>query len=422
LRKKNTPPAGEDTQAALSAPAVADQPNPAQTTRAPTAVDEHMSILHRLLDPAANAAGQPPRRALEQLVRQRAVAFADDHLARGASFRQAAQRLGLPERTLRHWAQATPTGAAAPLLGRPPAQLDAIAQHALAAWLDQHGPGIGVPALRAQFDTLPRAALDRRLKDYRTDWRAANRRLLHVLHWQRPGTVWAMDFAEAPRPIDDRYRYLLAVRDLASGYQLLWQPVGAPTADVVLAELEWLFARHGAPWLLKTDNGSAFIADALRWVLHHAGVGQLFSPPHLPAYNGAIEASIGSLKTRTEQFSNNAGHAGVWTSADLAQAQRQANTQSRPRRLRGLTPAQAWQARAPLDAAAHARFQATVAQYRVEERLQHGWLDDEPLCRTEQAAIDRVAFRRALVAHDLLLFRRRRILPQIPKPKAATRG
>jgi transposase InsO family protein len=381
-----------------------------------------MSILHRLLDPPATAAGQPPRRALEQFVRQRALNCADAPIERGASFRQAAQRLGLPERTLRHWAQTAPRGAPAPLLGRPPAQLDAIQQHTLADWLEQCGPGVGVPALRTPFDTLPRAALDRALKGYRTDWRAANRRLLNVLHWQRPGTVWAMDFAEAPCLIDGRYRYLLAVRDLASGFQLLWQPVVAPTATVVLAELELQFALHGAPWLLKTDNGSAFIADALRWYLQHLGIGQLFSPPLLPAYNGAIEASIGSLKTRTEQFSHDAGHPGVWTSADVARARHEANTQSRPRRLRGCIPAEVWQARVPLGLEEQARFQETVAQYRAEERMRHGWLEDEPLSRMEQAAIDRVAFRRALVAHDLLLFRRRRILPQIPKPKAATRG
>jgi transposase InsO family protein len=379
-----------------------------------------MSILHQLLDRHASAADQPPRRALEQRVRQRAVDFVVEVIERGATFRDAAKRLGLPERTLRSWAQAAPLVAPPPLLGRPQAQLDALQQHALVTVLQQRGPGVGVRALRAQFDTLPRAALERLLKSYRTDWRAANLRLLHVLHWQRPGTVWAMDFAEAPSLIDGRFRYLLAVRDLASGFQLLWQPVVAPTAAVVLAELELLVARHGVPWLLKTDNGSAFIAETLRWYFQRLGIGQLFSPPHVPAYNGAIEASIGSLKTRTQTFSQRAGHAGLWTSADVAQAQHQANTQARPRRLRGRTPEQVWQARAPLDADAQARFWASVAHYRAKERLQQGWLEDEPLRRTDQAALDRVAFRRALVAHDLLLFRRRRILPQIPKPKAAS--
>ena len=45
-----------------------------------------------------------------------------------------------------------------------------------------------------------------------------------VLHWPVPGRVWAMDFAEPSLPgitgvvppLDGRYPYLLAVRDLAS--------------------------------------------------------------------------------------------------------------------------------------------------------------------------------------------------------------
>jgi hypothetical protein len=62
-----------------------------------------------------------------------------------------------------------------------------------------------------------------------------------------------------------------------------------------------LFVRHGAPLVLKADNGSAFIAEATRDFLSLVGVNLLFSPPHTPRYNGSIEAGIGSLKTRTER-------------------------------------------------------------------------------------------------------------------------
>jgi hypothetical protein len=214
---------------------------------------------------------------------------------------------------------------------------------------------------------------------------------------------------------------VLAVRDLASGQTLLWLPVAAPTADIVVAELRWLFTWHGPPLVLKSDNGSAFIADELRWELQRWGVGQLFSPPCRPEYNGAIEASIGSLKNRTELRCVLNGHPGVWTSADLEAAQVAANTATRPRRLQGLTPEQVWEARTALAAEERASFQATVEHHRREERSRRGLPMEGVLCRTEQAAIDRVAYRRALVAHDLLLFRRRRIPPRIPRPKSATR-
>jgi hypothetical protein len=74
--------------------------------------------------------------------------------------------------------------------------------------------------------------------------------------------------------------------------------------------LPLLFALYGAPWVLKMDNGSAFIADRVRWFLHRAGVHLLYSPPCTPAYNGAVEAGNGSLKTRTKRQCLQAGHPG----------------------------------------------------------------------------------------------------------------
>jgi hypothetical protein len=174
--------------------------------------------------------------------------------------------------------------------------------------------------------------------------------------------------------------------------------------------------------VLKMDNGSAFIADLVRWYLHRAGVHPLYSPPYTPAYNGAIEASIGSLKTRTERHCLQAGHPGVCTSADTESARSEANTTARPRRLHGLTPQQTWDARPPLTAEDRARFDAMLTLYRSEERTERGWSADEPLTRAQQAALDRVALRRALVALDLLMFRRRRILPRITRPKTASKG
>jgi hypothetical protein len=184
-------------------------------------------------------------------------------------------------------------------------------------------------------------------------------------------------------------------------------------------ELALLFALHGAPWILKTDNGSAFIADVMRWFLRDANVHQLFSPPRCPSYNGSIEASIGALKRRSQLQSEHAGQPGLWTSDHLAAARNQANAATRPRRLHGQTPQQAWDARAPLTAEQRDAFAATLAQCQTEARLERPLHPDQPLTRAQQAALDRVAFSRALVAHDLLLFRRRRIPPKITRPKLA---
>jgi len=98
------------------------------------------------------------------------------------------------------------------------------------------------------------------------------RRVLHqryhdtirVCHWPLAGRVWAMDLAEPSEwgadqslpPIEGGYPYLLAVRDLGSGYQLAWLPVRDATLETVQEVLGSLFARHGAPLVLKSDNGA----------------------------------------------------------------------------------------------------------------------------------------------------------------------
>src|SRR5262249_37086453 len=83
------------------------------------------------------------------------------------------------------------------------------------------------------------------------------------------------------------------------------------------AELQVLLTIHGAPLVLKLDNGAAFRSGWLKRCLRVWGVWPLYSPPGQPWYNGAIEASIGSLKKRTAWQAWRVGHEGEWSGADL---------------------------------------------------------------------------------------------------------
>ena len=88
---------------------------------------------------------------------------------------------------------------------------------AVIAFLNDHGPSVGLPTLRAEFPDLARAELQDLLGCYRHLWLAEHPRELCELHWHVPGSVWAMDFTEVRQWIDGRCRYVFAVRDLASG-------------------------------------------------------------------------------------------------------------------------------------------------------------------------------------------------------------
>jgi transposase InsO family protein len=253
------------------------------------------------------------------------------------------------------------------------------------------------------------------LQRYRRVWLKRHERSLHVLHWERPGVVWAMDFAEAAMLIDGIYPYLFAVRDLASGQQLLWEPVADTTAKVAIDALSGLFVSHGAPLVLKSDNGPAFRAAETKQLLQSWQVGSLFSPPGLPAYNGACEAAIGSLKRRTEGIAYRAG--GMWTSVAVEAARQQANRLARPWGAHGPVREQLWNSRKQLTDAEREAFRTLVAQLECEERRLGGSPEARAPDHYDQAALDREAIRRALVAHGYLWFTRRRLPSLIKRPK-----
>ena len=332
----------------------------------------------------------------------------------GLSLPQTADLLHLAPRTLRDWCQDFRSKAPRiQLLGRRTARSSLADRTEVLDVLNELGPATSVATLRVCFPLMPRAELEDLVMRYRRVWRKRHQYMLHSLHWQRLGAVWAMDFSEAPRPIDGIYPYLLAVRDLASHQQLLWLPVHDMTADTAIEALRSLLVMHGAPLVLKADNGSAFIAEATRDFLLPFGLNLLFSPPHTPEYNGSIEAGIGSLKTRTERFATRAGHPAYWTSDDVAAARSEANATARPQGETGPTPDGLWQTRRQITTEERALFQAAV----LRQREQLGTKED--LSSKEERRMQREAIRCALVEHSILLFSRRQIPLPITSRKVA---
>jgi transposase InsO family protein len=161
----------------------------------------------------------------------------------------------------------------------------AAVREAVLAKLAEWGPRVGVARLRAAFPAVPRAELADLRDRYRRVARDRERGRLARLTWTRPGVVWAADFAWPPAAIEGRHPRLLSVRDLASGVQLAWQLAAGETA-AACGVLAGLFREHGAPLVLKVDNGAAERGAELRNVLSRQGVEGLYSPAHTPQYNG----------------------------------------------------------------------------------------------------------------------------------------
>jgi putative transposase len=104
-----------------------------------------------------------------------------------------------------------------------------------------------------------------------------------------PNQVWAYDFTF------DRCRNGQALKSLSIvdewTRECLAIEVGSSiTAVRVIAVLERLFEKHGAPQVLRSDNGPEFIARALKvWtLLHHSETATI--DPGKPWQNGSVES------------------------------------------------------------------------------------------------------------------------------------
>jgi len=398
--------------------------------------EAHLARLQELMqietaqDEAPRRRGPQPtaRQRLQQNIRQEAVDCYHTLRDQGLTLQQCSLLLSISPRTLRSWDQdRRPATICLTPVGRPRARSPLPVRRAILDYLKLTGPGIGVPTLQEHFLDVARAELADLLARYRAVCRARHTQWQRVLHWQTPGRVWAADFTEPSRYgltpslplIAGRYPYVLAVRDLASGYMLAWKPLPTLTEEVTREALGRLFALYGAPLVLKMDNGSAFRAAAFQGFLEASGVIPLYSPPACPMYNGAIEAAIGSLKKRTEAHTVEQGRGSRWELADLAAAQAAANA-SHPRRLNGRTPTSVWHARTPVDPVERVVFALTVDRQRFQASNELGIDPAESLDHWRASAVDRQALDRALVEHGHLLFTRRRIPLTIRTDKVAS--
>lgn len=130
----------------------------------------------------------------------------------------------------------------------------------------------------------------RRLEEHRMRAAAMRR-----IEWRVPGAVWSLDDTGSKRR-----GYVHQVQDLASRYKFP-PPAGneMPHGEEVAGNLERLFERHGAPLVIKRDNGGNLNHGAVDALLDRYLVIPLNSPPYWPGYNGGIERAQRELAEET---------------------------------------------------------------------------------------------------------------------------
>jgi len=276
-----------------------------------------------------------------------------------------------------------------------------------------------VPTLQEAFPAVARGELEEILKRYRRAWQCRHSLLTYRLDWRRTGIAWAADFSHPLAAIDGIYKRLLLVRDMGSKQVLLALPSLGEDGELFRRTLESLCKWYGVPLVVKLDNGSAFRDEKTKALAAKLGILLLYSPPYTPQYNGAVEAGIGSIKTRAQHASVASGRPGEWTCDDIEQAACEANATARPFGRNGPTPEDVWRDRIPVGEEERKEFQKTYRRRYSEECSLRGLPWTTAIEPMEKASIDRVAISRALIEHGYLGLRRKRITAPISRKKPA---
>jgi transposase InsO family protein len=354
------------------------------------------------------------RRQAEEMVRQRVATVCHYVETQDVPVIQVTRYLAVSDRTLRRWRSRHSRTTSPDPRGRPPQPAQRSDRNAVFQFLRERGAGTPLVALQAAFPHLRRTDLSEILRRYRRVARRRHERHQSRLLWQRAGAVWAADFKERREPIEGRYAWILAVKDLASRCQLAWLPVEEQTAETVQAVYAQLFAEHGPPLVLKSDNGGPFRDEGTKQLLAANLVVPLYNPRRRPAYNGGVERANGQLAGYQEALAAFRGRAGAPTCEDAASARHLANELARPEGWQGPTAGQLWQRRMPLSDSERDTFLRDLGERRIQARRDLNLPAEGDLKHYPQAAVDRRAVRDTLVSQGLL-----KIEPRRRKPAAS---
>lgn len=124
--------------------------------------------------------------------------------------------------------------------------------------------------------------------------RARRERLL-PLAAAYPNHVWAYDFVQ-DQDMYGRTFYILTVMDEFTREGVAIAVAEATSAEWVLAVLNELVARDGAPAYLRSDNGAEFVALAVQAWLARRQVRTLYIDPGCPWQNGKEERFNGTVR------------------------------------------------------------------------------------------------------------------------------
>ncbi len=357
------------------------------------------------------------KRTLLRELKKHSVALLKWFRKYGYTCQEIAFAIGVNKRTLKSWYLLwKKKHLCSEPVGRKPFLPTVHLLDSVKAFLNLTGPETGVTVLKKVFPEIPLINIKWILEEYRREYYIDRRSYCKSLIWNTANTVWAIDFTEIKKKIEGEYKYVLIFRDLCTGKILMALPCKSQCSNIVINALKFLFYHNGRPLVLKSDNGSAFIAEEVSKYLNDNNVKHLLSPPHTPKYNGSIEAGMGSIKTRLFYISARNDRPGIYTCDDLEEARLQSNELSRPNGTNMPAPDKMWYNKKSISSEIRHAFIEQVEKCREDAMYKNGF-NYILLNKNQRRFINRTAITNALVNLNFLCFKKRRITPPFKSKK-----
>ena len=120
--------------------------------------------------------------------------------------------------------------------------------------------------------------------------------------WSFPARSWSRLHMDYAGPIDNHM--LLVIVDAFSKWVDVF-PVKSASSATTIGKLRILFATHGIPDSIVSDNGSPFTSAEMKEFLTANGVRHITSSPYHPSSNGLAERAVQTCKSAVKKMSGN---------------------------------------------------------------------------------------------------------------------
>lgn len=123
--------------------------------------------------------------------------------------------------------------------------------------------------------------------------------------WERPRHPWSRIHIDHAGPFLGN-QFLIVVDAYSRWIDVL--PVSSSSSTVTITKLQSLFATHGIPEQIVSDNGPGFVSEQFHNLTNRSGIKHTTTSPYHPSSNGLAERAVQTFKMAVTKLEGTMEH------------------------------------------------------------------------------------------------------------------